>query len=394
LSSKYPGSQSEVRILSSPTGFAVNPNVPLTIPLAVIGAFTTAQLMLGTSPAIAAMCAGAVALPFLYMGLYGRDLYGVLGLGFSLKYAGVALAAKTFYGQTLESNLYDPYAAFGLTLLFMFVVTAMLIVARALDRGQAFFAFPMDLVSLRRLSVICICIGIAGDLSFSIHLSNADANSPGGAATVLGAAFRNYYYLGLIAEAVYAVTKSGGRSFVTGRLLFLFVIKTVISISFNERGAVAISLIGITTVAFLYNMIRVRHVIIGLVACGFFITVFTPITLYLRSNRGAVLDEFAELAGDTVIKAATDPEFFKYISHTEKYSAYQNMNALMAYDYYGDRSGVLDRLSFVALLDAVYNGTRTREPIGMAALNQSLAEPFTVPDPRRCGILTRLGCFG
>jgi hypothetical protein len=23
-----------------------------------------------------------------------------------------------------------------------------------------------------------------------------------------------------------------------------------------------------------------------------------------------------------------------------------------------------------------------------------LREPFTVPDPRRCGILTRLGCFG
>ena len=25
---------------------------------------------------------------------------------------------------------------------------------------------------------------------------------------------------------------------------------------------------------------------------------------------------------------------------------------------------------------------------------QSAPEPFTVPDPRRCGILTRLGCFG
>jgi hypothetical protein len=23
-----------------------------------------------------------------------------------------------------------------------------------------------------------------------------------------------------------------------------------------------------------------------------------------------------------------------------------------------------------------------------------MEEPFTVPDPRRCGILTRLGCFG
>jgi hypothetical protein len=363
--------------LSRPTGFAMNLKVPLTIPFTVIGVFTAAQLMLGSSPAIVAMCAVAVTLPFLYMGLYGRDLYGVLFIGFSFKYVGVALAAKTFYGQTLESNLYDPYAAFGLNLLFMFVLTAMFIVARALDRGQAIFAFPLDLVSLRRLSVICICIGIAGTLSFSTHLSNTDSNSGGGAAQVLGASFRNYYYLGLIAEAVYAVTKSSGRSFVTGRLVFLFLIENVIAIFINEREFVATSLIGIITVAFLYKMLHFRHVIIGLVAGGFFISVFTPITIYLRLNKeGLSLTEFAELAEDTIIKAATDPEFFKYISDTVKNSAYQDTKALVAYNYYGaygDTSGVLDRVSFVALLDAVYNGTRTREPIGMAAINQSLA---------------------
>ena len=35
-------------------------------------------------------------------------------------------------------------------------------------------------------------------------------------------------------------------------------------------------------------------------------------------------------------------------------------------------------------------------PIAENALigDRSMMEPFTVPDPRRCGILTRLGCFG
>jgi hypothetical protein len=45
----------------------------------------------------------------------------------------------------------------------------------------------------------------------------------------------------------------------------------------------------------------------------------------------------------------------------------------VAYDYYGMRSEVLDRLSFISLVDAVYNGTRNREPLGMEAVNQLLA---------------------
>ena len=348
--------------------------VSVLIPLAVIGVFAAAQLYLGTSPLIAALCVAAVAIPFLPLWLYGRDLYGLLSISFSLKYVGFALAAKTFYWQTLESNLHDPYAAFGLTLLLMIVLTAMFILARALDPGKAIFSFPMDLASLRRLSVFCICIGIAGTLF--VHTGDADSGEApsGGAAIVLGNAFREFYFFGIIAESFYAVSKTSGRSFVTLRLVFLLLLQVMMSITLNERGAIVTSLIGIVSVAFLYNIIRIRHLVIGAVLGSFFIFVFTPITIYLRFNKaGLSLSEFVVVAEDTIIRAATDPDFFKLISDTQRNAFFDNMNAVVPYDYYGVRSEVLERLSFVSLVDAVYNGTRTREPLGMEAVGQTLA---------------------
>jgi len=330
--------------------------------------------MLGASPVIVVMCAAAVALPFSLLRLYGRDLYGLLGISFSVKYVGFALAAKTFYGQTLESHLYDPYAAFELTLLLMAILTAVLIVARALDPGKALFAFPMDLAGLRRLSLACICIGIAGNFAYSGGVADTGAPASGGAGVVLGAAFREYYYFGLIAESGYAALKTNGRSFITGRLVVLFLIQALISISFNERGALASGLIAVATVAYLYDMLKIRHVVAGTLVGCFFIFIFTPVTIYLRSNKeGLSFSEFVELAESTITKAATEPDFFKLISETQKSATFQNANVRVPYDYYGVRSEVLDRLSFVSLVDAVYNGTRTREPLGMEAVDQTLA---------------------
>jgi hypothetical protein len=170
------------------------------------------------------------------------------------------------------------------------------------------------------------------------------------------------------------VLKTDGRSFVTRRLLFLFLIQVIISISFNERGNIIAGIIGIVIVGFLYNAIYIRHVFIGILSCLFFVYVFTPITLFLRASRGGVsLTEFAELAGSTFIKALTDPDYLRLISESQKSAAYQDMTALVPYDYFGNRSDVLDRLTWVGLVDSVYNGARTREPIGIEAVGQSLA---------------------
>ena len=239
--------------------------------------------------------------------------------------------------------------------------------------GKVLFPLPMDLESLRRLSVICIGIGIAGDFGVSTGAFNTAA-APGGAMVVLGAALREYYYLGLIAEAIYAIAKSGGRSFVTRRLVVLFLFQAIVAVSLNGRGVIITCIISVVSVAFLYGALRFRNLIIGIAAGVFFIYALTPITLYLRFNKaGLSMTEFAELAANTFVKAATDPDFFELIYDTQKDIFTQDTAALVPYDYYGMHSEVLDRLSFVSLVDAVYNGTKTREPIGMAAIGQSLA---------------------
>lgn len=363
--------QIEVSILSSAT--AADMRVSLAIPLAGIGVFSAAQLWLGTSPAIVAMAGIATAVPLLPLWLYGRSLYALLGIDCSLRYTGVALAAKTFYGQTLESNLFNPYATYGLTLLFMVVVTAILIIVRKLDHGKTLFPFPMDPRSLRRLSVVCGCIGIASQIAMASSKTLENGAFNGGAMLNIGANLQGLFYLGLIAEASYAISISNGRGFVTPRLALMLFLATIMVIILNVRGMIVDCLIAIGTVAFLYNSLRVRHILIGLAAGVFFISFFTPVTLYLRmAKEGLSRFQFMELAGNTIVKAATDPVFFKLISNTVK-SGLEDPKGLAPYDYYGDRANVLNRMSYVGLVDAVYNGTRNREPIGMPALNQTFA---------------------
>lgn len=350
-------------------------NAPVSplIPFSAIGVFSGAQLWLGTSPSIVAMCAAAIALPFLMLAIYGRDLYGLLGIAFCLKYVGIALVAKTFYGQTLESNLNDPYGAFSLTLLIIFVYTVVIFVARALDRGKSLFPLPMDLVNLRRLSFICIFIGILGDLAYSTRVTDTEAFSAAGAGpiVVLGGIFRPFFVFGVIAESVYAVIKTGGRSFVSRRVVVLLLIQALFSIAFNERGELVNSVIAIVSIAFLYDALRIRHAFIGLILGSFFISVFTPITMYLRFERkGLSFPAFVELAGNTFVRAATDPDFFKLVSQTQKNIFYQFQ--MVPYDYYGLRSEVLDRLSFISLVDAVYTATRSHAPAGKDLLQESL----------------------
>jgi hypothetical protein len=320
------------------------------------------------------MCVVAIIVPFLPLRIYGRDLYSIMGVGFSLTYVGVALVAKTLYGQPIDSNLFDPYAAFGLTLLLMAVLTAVLATARKMDRGKTLFSFPTDLQSLRRLSLVCIGIGLVGAILVGSNKSMESGGSNAGAALILGKYLQDFFYLGLIAEVLYAITKSEGRSFVTFRLGLWLFLETLIAVALNVREALLSSLIGVVTAAFLFNMLRVRHLLIGMLAVVFFINFMTPVTIYLRiAKEGLSLTQFMELAVNTFAKAATDQGFFQMLSDTADAAAIQNTNALVAYDYYHTPANVLGRLSWVALVDAVYNGTRTRAPIGMAALDETLA---------------------
>jgi len=346
--------------------------VPIAIPLVVIGGFGIFQLALGTDPLILALCAVSIAAPLIPLHLYGRDLYSMIGILFSLRYTGVALMAKSFYGQTLDSHLFDAYSAFGLNALLMLIMTGVILIARALDPGKEAFPFPTDLQSLRRLSTFCFCFGLVTELF--VATKSADGSSGGGSLFVIASSFAEFLFLGMIAETVYAIKKSEGRSFVTVRMALMLGVVLAIVLALNMRGFLLSCLIGIVVTAFIYRMLRLRHILIGVVIAIFFTSILTPITLYLRMQKeGVTRAQFVELAKDTVIKAATDPSFFRAISQAAEYAAFSNIKSEVEYDYYGDRSNVLNRLSFIGLLDAAAYSAHGRRPIGMPAVNQSLA---------------------
>jgi hypothetical protein len=352
---------------------SVQKRVSLTIPFAVIGFFLAAQLALGTSLALIGLCAFAVAVPLLPLWLYGRDLYSAMGINFSLRYVGIALAAKTFYGQTLESHLFHPYAAYALTGLLMAVVTAVLVLVRKFDRGTELFPLPTDPASLRRLSLICIVVGMAALVVVAANRSMETGAFNGGAVLVLASNVSNLFILGIVAEALYGVVRFNGQGFITLRLVVLFVLAVAVATALNARIVVVTSLISVIVATFLTGSLRLKHVIFGLAAGSFFLYVFSPVTLYLRLSReGMTRTQFIQFAGQTVARLASDPQFFTLISNTVKASEVQDETRQPPYDYFGDRANVPNRLSFVALVDAVYTATMSREPIGMAAVNHSL----------------------
>jgi hypothetical protein len=343
--------------------------VSIAIPVALIGALSIAQLALGADPLIVALCGVSIAAPLIPLSLYGRDLYSIIGIVFSLRYAGVALIAKTFYGQPLQQHLFDAYAAFELNALFMVLITAILLIARAMDPGTALFPFPTDLPNLRRLSIFCFCFGFAAEVFVATKPQGG-----GGSIFVVAATLADFVFLGVIAETIYAIKKSEGRGLITPPLMAMMGLVLLVSLALNMRAFLLTSMIGVVTAAFIYKALRLRHIIIGLAIGVLFVSVLTPITLYLRMQRdGLTRAQFVELAKNTVIKAATDPDFFKSIADRAAYASVENIKGEADFDYYGDRSNVLNRLSYIALLDAVAYNAQTHKSIGMPAVSQALS---------------------
>lgn len=284
----------------------------------------------------------------------------------------MALVAKTFLGQNLESHLFDPYATFELNTLFMLIITTILLIARALDAGMALFHFPMDPPSLRRMSVFCFCVGFAAEV-FAGFGHSATGEASGGSIFPIAAVFGDLLYLGLITETIYTIKKTEGRSFASPVSMTMAGLALAISLAFNMREFFVSCLIAIVTTAFMYRSLRLQHIVYGVAFVAFFMYFLSPITLYLRLQReGMDKSQFVALVQDTVIKAATDPDFFNLISEEASYASIANIKDDAPYDYFGNRSNVLNRLSYIGLLDAVASATHGRKPLGMEAVKQGM----------------------
>jgi hypothetical protein len=343
------------------------------LPLGVSGIFGAAQLFLGADPWVVVLCLAALTVTFVPLHLNGRDLYSLLAVVFGVRYLGVALLAKTAYGQPLQTNLFHPYATYTLAFILMVSITAVLMLARACDFRKSAISFANDLPSLRRLALISFAIGIIGLAVVGVlKTDDPEAKANAGVLFFLASHLSGLCVLALVAEAAYGLAKSNGRSLFTPLLIAMLGITQLAVIALNTRQFMLSCIIGVAAVAFIYRMLKFRYIVIATVFAAFFGYFLTPLTLHLRPLRRMPIAQFIGLAEDTFIREVVDPDFRQALSNEVDYSAIESLKTIPAYDYYGNRSNVLNRLSYVALLDAVYNGTQSRKELEMDAVGQSV----------------------
>jgi hypothetical protein len=117
-------------------------------------------------------------------------------------------------------------------------------------------------------------------------------------------------------------------------------------------------------------MIRARHLVGLAMAAVVASQIITPITLELRRVKyGKSATEFAAAAGEVITKAVNEPDYVGILRERQEQES-RVENPLNLYDYYGDPTNVMNRFSYVALVDAVYYRAERQVPLGLAALDE------------------------
>lgn len=222
-------------------------------------------------------------------------------------------------------------------------ITAALMLVRACDIRKYAFPFPTDLPSLRQLSLISFAIEIIGLGVVGVTKSDTpQAIANAGMVFFLASHFSGLCVLALIAEATYGVAKSNGRSLFTPLLIAMLGLTQLAVIALNTRQFMVSCLIGVAAVAFIYRVLKFRYIVIATVFAAFFGYFLTPLTLHLRPLRTMPISQFIGVAEDAFIREIVDPNFRQAISNEVEYGSIQSLKTIPPYDYYGNRSNVLN----------------------------------------------------
>lgn len=347
--------------------------VPIVIPLAGLLALGALQLFIGASPLVVALGVAGALVSFVPLHLYGGEPYSFFALVFGVRYLLAGMLLKTLYWQPLDSHLFNPVESYAATALVVSTITLVVMFARKFDAERDFLPFPTDPASLRRLATVCMVIGLAATLA----VGSKDPNSTEGNAGslhVLAATFMPFIALALIAEAMRAIQLSNGKTLVSPPLAAMLGLLFLLIVMMNQRGFLLDCIIGVALVGFIYRAISAKLVVAGVAFAIFFVSFLSPLTIYLRAQRGLPPAVFADIAMTTMGRMIVDPTFRKVLVDNATLQKTLEDPDDADYDYFGDRSNVGNRLSFVALVDAVINGMRTRDWIGYPVVEKSVSQ--------------------
>jgi hypothetical protein len=319
----------------------------------------------------------ALSLACALIGLYpilriGFDLYTVFAGLFWLRYTGAALVAKTLYLQPVDSLLKSPVESYLLATTLIGVVTAVTLLARRLDTGGSVFPPLPATRDTRQLGLVAYLVGSAAAVLLGI-LGRRDADAANvGALFVVTHALISLTYLGYVSELVHTISESRGRRIASARLLGMLAVTISIALFLNVRAMAVNSVVCVFFCGLMFGAIKARHVALGAILGLIFTAYVSPVALELRTiSYDTTAARFASEVVELIARTAAEPALIGELQQKESYRTRFESGTLQ-YDYYGDGSNILNRASFVALLDSVYTQVRVLNPIGVRAISEQV----------------------
>ena len=319
---------------------------------------------MGCSLVTASLALAGAAVGLVPLIIYGLDLFTAFPLVFLLRYTGIAIISKTFYGQSLDTYLSFPEISYALVLGLLTTVSFTAAIMRgAGQKMSGAIAEPKDPETLRIVGTLAAVVGFIGALGDGIFQTRIEGLSSTGALTQVSFLLAQVYLLSVPCETIYLIKASGGKRVFSWRIVIYLVGTLIYSGLIDKRQPVGDFLITYALTILLQKALRLRHVAVGLGCAFVFSTIVSPVLLGIRSTKHQDVATYVPAAVSSAGQALTDPTYMQTMKATELIAA-RKFSRFKEWDYYGAEHPVTNRLSWIGLVDEVYSHSHKSAKLG------------------------------
>lgn len=315
---------------------------------------------------LAALCATmALAIgAFTLGGAYSLGAWVLLF--YALGNVGVALVAKTFLGQTLDSHLFVPGRSFLVELLSMGGAVFAFLVVHQLHIGHPLLPREQGPERLRWLSWVSLLLGIV--FWFVNYLSQRPGSIGFGGVSI----FRVLLFMAVIARTASLMEGSGDRRQFDVPLFFIIALCVFLGLLTDRKTWTALPVVSyFVTVLFYKGRLPLRHILVLFIGAFLFVFLVAPAIhawRYLGQEHMPVGRRVSLMVQGTgqLLEG-------KALGHYAKLTRSEFRHGY--YDYFGGQGKyqmILGRFASVQQIDPVIAAIDHRSRLGLSVISHSL----------------------
>ncbi len=335
--------------------------------LAVLFVILLLQLFFGTPPFILMIAFIVIVMSLLVLLELGiENSASVVGFFFVFNTATFGVVLKTFFFQSLDSNLYQPSAVFIVVLLGVLELYFALKIVRLVPIGRPLFKATTDARYLKYLSIVSFIVGAFFWLLNQRFLIDRRASFYTEESSFGGfASFFHVFYMSIIAATAYVILSSKGKKSLNGWVIFLIVVGSIIGIVESRKIELAYTFLSYYLTSFYFRRVISKTQIATLtlfIAFAFFI--FGPVVHTFRSELWFLsfpqkVDFLRDNWRSVLSKQQLESLLTKVLSHRK--SGYD-------FEYFGRNMFFIDRFATIQHIDLIIDTVEQQEALGGGTL--------------------------